>query len=91
MARKKRNNDVQPIGVGLTVKQSKKSKPLDSNYLLDIEPLTDKMVKNFINSQSTIKENIYLRLTNANLNLKSYSNLGLPKQGHFLFFELPNP
>ncbi|MAG49934.1 hypothetical protein CMO86_09890 [Candidatus Woesearchaeota archaeon] len=47
MARKKRNNDVQPIGVGLTVKQSKKSKPLDSNYLLDIEPLTDNQKKFF--------------------------------------------
>jgi phosphate starvation-inducible PhoH-like protein len=47
MARKKRNNDVQPIGVGLTMKQSKKSKPLDSNYLLDIEPLTDNQSKFF--------------------------------------------
>ena len=53
-------------------------------FLKVIEPLTDKMVKDFINSQSIIKENIYLRLTNANLNLKSYSNLGLPKQGHFV-------
>ena len=42
MARRKRSstND-QPIGVGLTAKQMKRKKPLSSDYLIDIEPLTD--------------------------------------------------
>ena len=41
MARRKRGNDIQPIGVGLTTKQMKRRKPISSEYLVDIEPLTD--------------------------------------------------
>jgi len=42
MARRKRSSaNEQPIGVGLTTKQMKKKKPLNSAYLIDIEPLTD--------------------------------------------------
>ena len=41
MARRKRGNDIQPIGVGLTAKQMKRRKPLSGEYLLDIEPLTE--------------------------------------------------
>jgi len=41
MARRKRSNSDQPIGVGLTAKQAKRKKPLSSEYLVDIEPLTD--------------------------------------------------
>ncbi len=41
MARRKRGNDIQPIGVGLTTKQMKRRKPISSEYLIDIEPLTD--------------------------------------------------
>jgi predicted ribonuclease YlaK len=41
MTRKKRNNDLQPIGVGLTTKQMKRKKPVNSDFLVDIEPLTD--------------------------------------------------
>ena len=40
MARKKRTND-QPIGVGLTAKQMKRKKPINTDLLLDIDPLTD--------------------------------------------------
>jgi predicted ribonuclease YlaK len=40
MARKRRTND-QPIGVGLTTRQMKRRKPLSSDYLVDIEPLTE--------------------------------------------------
>ncbi len=40
MARRKRTND-QPIGVGLTTRQMKRRKPLSSEYLVDIDPLTD--------------------------------------------------
>jgi predicted ribonuclease YlaK len=41
MARRKRGNVEQPIGVGLTAKQMKRKKPLSSDYLVDIDPLTD--------------------------------------------------
>ena len=41
MARRKRANSEQPIGVGLTTKQMKRKKPLSSGYLVDIEPLND--------------------------------------------------
>ena len=37
---KKRNGD-QPIGVGLTAKQMKRKKPVNSDYLVNIEPITD--------------------------------------------------
>ena len=40
MARRKRTND-QPIGVGLTTRQMKRRKPLSSEYLVDIDPLTE--------------------------------------------------
>lgn len=46
MARRKRTND-QPIGVGLTTRQMKRRKPLSSEYLVDIEPLTDNQRKLF--------------------------------------------
>ena len=41
MARRKRGNVDQPIGVGLTAKQMKRRKPLSAEYLVDIDPLTD--------------------------------------------------
>jgi predicted ribonuclease YlaK len=41
MARRKRANSEQPIGVGLTAKQMKRKKPLSADYLVDIEPLND--------------------------------------------------
>ena len=40
MARKRRVDD-QPIGVGLTAKQMKRKKPINMDFLIDIEPLTD--------------------------------------------------
>jgi phosphate starvation-inducible protein PhoH len=46
MARRKRTND-QPIGVGLTTRQTKRKKALGSEYLLDIDPLTDNQRKLF--------------------------------------------
>ncbi len=45
MARRKRAD--QPIGVGLTTRQMKRKKPLSSEYLIDIEPLTDNQRKLF--------------------------------------------
>jgi predicted ribonuclease YlaK len=47
MARRKRGNTDQPIGVGLTSKQMKRRKPLSSDYLIDIEPLTDNQKRLF--------------------------------------------
>ena len=47
MARRKRGNIDQPIGVGLTAKQMKRRKPLSSDYLIDIEPLTDNQKRLF--------------------------------------------
>lgn len=44
MSRKRRNSD-QPIGVGLTAKQMKRRKPINSELLLDIEPLTENQRK----------------------------------------------
>jgi predicted ribonuclease YlaK len=41
MARRKRSSSEQPIGVGFTAKQMKRKKPINSELLLDIEPLTE--------------------------------------------------
>jgi len=40
MARKRRNQD-QPIGVGMTAKQMKRKKPLNSDRLVDVKPVTE--------------------------------------------------
>ena len=47
MARRKRASAEQPIGVGLTAKQMKRKKPLSSEYLIDIDPLTDNQTRLF--------------------------------------------
>ena len=48
MPRKKRATSTdQPIGVGLTAKQMKRKKPLNSEYLVDITPITDNQKKLF--------------------------------------------
>ena len=47
MARKKRSNTPNNIGVGMTAKQMKKKKPLGSEYLVDIEPLNENQKKVF--------------------------------------------
>ena len=48
MARRKKTSDeYQPIGVGMTAKQMKRKKPINSDLLLDIEPLTDNQKKLF--------------------------------------------
>ncbi|MAA58460.1 MAG: hypothetical protein CL855_08390 [Cryomorphaceae bacterium] len=39
MARRKRNQD-DPIGVGMTAKQKRRRKPINSDMMVDIEPLT---------------------------------------------------
>ena len=52
MPRKKRANGDQPIGVGLTAKQLKKKKPVSSEYLINIEPLTDNQKRLFQSYQN---------------------------------------
>jgi predicted ribonuclease YlaK len=47
MARRKRGSTDQPIGVGLTAKQMKRRKPLSSDYLVDIDPLTENQKRLF--------------------------------------------
>ena len=38
---RKRKTDSQPIGVGMTAKQMRRKKPINADFLRDIEPLTD--------------------------------------------------
>ena len=52
MARKRRNNDNQPIGVGYTSKQMKRRKPISADYLIDVEPLTENQRKLFESYQN---------------------------------------
>ena len=40
MARKRRNNDLHPIGIGMTAKQMKRRKPINTDFLVDINPVT---------------------------------------------------
>jgi len=45
MARRRKVD--QPIGVGLTTRQAKRKKPLNGEYLIDIDPLTENQKKLF--------------------------------------------
>ena len=47
MPRRKRASAEQPIGVGLTAKQMKRKKPLNTDYLVEIDPLTENQKKLF--------------------------------------------
>jgi len=47
MARKRRGNDLQPIGIGMTAKQMKRRKPINTDLLLDINPVTENQKKLF--------------------------------------------
>ena len=47
MPKKRKNNGDQPIGVGLTAKQMKRKKPINNDFLIDIEPLTDNQQRLF--------------------------------------------
>jgi phosphate starvation-inducible protein PhoH len=56
MARKRRTND-QPIGVGMTAKQMKRKKPINSDMLRDIEPLTENqkiLYKSYENNKNIV-------------------------------------
>jgi phosphate starvation-inducible PhoH-like protein len=47
MARKRRSNDNHSIGDGLATRQTKRKKPISSEYLVDVEPLTENQRKLF--------------------------------------------
>ena len=47
MPRKKKASGDQPIGIGLTTKQIKRKKPINTIYLLNIEPITDNQKRFF--------------------------------------------
>ena len=47
MPRKKKSSGDQPIGIGLTTKQIKRKKPINTNYLLDIEAITENQKRLF--------------------------------------------
>jgi len=47
MTRKKRSNDLHPIGIGMTSKQMKRRKPINTDLLLDINPVTENQGKLF--------------------------------------------
>jgi phosphate starvation-inducible PhoH-like protein len=47
MTRKKRSNDLNPIGIGMTSKQMKRRKPINTDLLLDINPVTENQGKLF--------------------------------------------
>jgi phosphate starvation-inducible protein PhoH len=48
MSRRRRaSQENQSIGIGLTAKQMKRKKPINSDYLVDIEPLTENQKKLF--------------------------------------------
>ena len=47
MPRKKKASGDQPIGIGLTTRQIKRTKPINTNYLLNIEPITDNQKRFF--------------------------------------------
>lgn len=46
MSRKRRNQD-QPIGIGMTAKQMKRKKPINLDRLVDIQPVTENQKKLF--------------------------------------------
>jgi phosphate starvation-inducible PhoH-like protein len=47
MTRKKRSNDLHPIGIGMTAKQMKRRKPISTELLVDVNPVTDNQSKLF--------------------------------------------
>jgi len=47
MSRKRKSASQQPVGAGMTAKQMKRKKPISTDLLLDIEPLTDNQEKLF--------------------------------------------
>ena len=52
MARKRRNNDLHPIGIGMTAKQMKRRKPINTDFLVDIKPASENQEKLFSAYQS---------------------------------------
>ena len=47
MPRRKKNNHDQPIGVGMTAKKMKRKRPINSDLLIGVDPLTDNQTRLF--------------------------------------------
>ena len=47
MPRRKKNNHEQPIGVGMTAKKMKRKRPINSDLLIGVDPLTDNQTRLF--------------------------------------------
>ena len=73
---RKRNGD-QPIGVGLTAKQMRRKKPVNSEYLVDIEPITE-------------NQKILFNSYNEGKNIISYGAAGTGKTFVTLYNALKN-
>ena len=71
MARKRRSNSEQPIGVGLTAKQMRRKKPVNSDLLIDIEPLTEYYLKKNSNNISDVSLEVVKLLSITVLKLRS--------------------
>ena len=76
MGRKRSNGD-QPIGVGLTVKQMRRKKPVNSEYLVNIEPITE-------------NQKILFNSYNEGKNIISYGAAGTGKTFVTLYNALKN-
>ena len=50
----RRRKSEQPIGVGLTARQMKRRKPINSEFLLEIDPITENQ-KNYLNIIQMVK------------------------------------
>ena len=76
MGRKRSNGD-QPIGVGLTAKQMRRKKPVNSEYLVNIEPITE-------------NQKILFNSYNEGKNIISYGAAGTGKTFVTLYNALKN-
>ena len=83
MARRKRVED-QPIGVGMTAKQMKRKKPISSDLMREIEPLTDNqklLYKSYEKNQGTItpsKTSLQARLRKLPKELRGSQTMATP-------------
>ena len=75
MPRKKKTE--QPIGVGLTAKQMRRKKPINTDLLIDIEPLTENQ-KRLFSSYDEDKNLVAYGCAGTGKTSVSYTHLTLP-------------
>ena len=59
MPRSRKGSNNSPIGVGMTAKQMRRKKPINSDLMVDINPLTENQEKFLI---LTAKDKTYLHM-----------------------------